>query len=352
MKRVLFLVNGYGLGNSTRIHSIIQRIDQKYQIDIFGYGNSVEYFKQVSRIQNIFQSLPLEYGLKQGKIDTFSTIRKLFSNFKAIYKNRQSLRRVLQSHTYNLIVADSNFSAVFLKNRPKLISINNADRVIKSACKIKKRFYLVSWLIEWADYIYNRIAPDLVISPFFEPYKNKGKFQHTALMVRKEFVTARSHTPPKKHHVLVVPSGASINTSVSLNHDKTDYDISVIGNQITISGKIKKHNRVFNTSSLMKSATIVVVNGGLSSISEALAMAKPMIVIPLKGHLEQKINTAWIKERNLGLISSWEKLKEAIHEIIKNYDVFKKHLIGYKYINGAQQAVDFILKEVENETVR
>ncbi|MCZ0933136.1 MAG: glycosyltransferase [Oligoflexia bacterium] len=352
MKKILFLVNGYGLGNSTRIHSLIQCIDQKHQIDIFGYGNSVKYFKQVSRIQNIFQSLPLEYGLKKGKIDAFRTIGKLFSNFKAIYKSRQDLRKILQSQVYNLIVADSNFSAVFLKNRPKLISINNADRVIESARQIKKRFYLTSWLLEMADYIYNRIAPDLVISPFFEPYKNTGKFQHTALMVRKEFLTARPHILPKRHHVLIIPSGAPLNASLSLKHDKTDYDISVIGDQIITLGKIKKHDRVFNTSPLMKQATIAVVNGGLSSISEALAMAKPMIVIPLEGHLEQRINADWIQNNNLGLISSWEKLKESVHEMIKNYDSFKKHLIEYKYINGAQQGADLILREVENEAVR
>ena len=385
MKRVLFLVNGYGLGNSTRTHSIIQHIDQKYKIDIFGYGNSLEYFKQVPEVQNIFQSFPLEYGLKNGKIDILKTLGKLIQNLKAIYKSREKLKKLLQSQTYQLIIADSNFSTLFLKNRPKLISINNADRIIKSSSKIKKRLYLASWLIEWADFIYNKIAPDKVISPFFEPLAEKthkkSKFKHTELMVRKEFlhqfeletlsgdshfdrnnrkdknpngisITSPSLQSPTKHHVLIIPSGAPINTKLSLKHEKAEYDISIIGNQITILGEIKKHGKVFNVSHLMKQATIVVVNGGLSSISEALAMKKPMIVIPVKGHLEQKINTDWIQEHNLGLISSWEKLKESILEMITNYDTFKKNLIKYKYINGAKQASDLILKEVENETMR
>ena len=356
VKRILFLVNGYGLGNSTRVHSIIQHIDQKFKIDIFGYGNSVEYFKQVSQAQNIFQSFPLEYGLKKGKIDILKTAGKLFQNFKAIYKSREKLKEILQFQTYSLIVADSNFSTVFLKNRPKLISINNADRIIKSAVKIKKRFYLASWLIEWADFIYNSIVPDTVISPFFEPLDSKthkkAKFKHTALMVRKEFLNSQSASSPTRHHVLIVPSGASINTNLSLKHEKADYDISIIGEKITSLGEIKKHGKVFNTSYLMKQATIVVVNGGLSSISEALAMAKPMIVIPVKGHLEQKINADWIQEHNLGLVSSWEQLKESILEMIKNYDSFKNRLIEYKFINGAQQVADLILREVENETLR
>ena len=354
MKRILFLVNGYGLGNSTRVHSIIQHIDHKFKIDVFGYGNSVEYFKQVSQVQNVFQSFSMEYGLKEGKIDILRMVGKLFQNFKAIYKSRKKLKNILQSQTYDLIVADSNFSTVFLKNRPKLISINNADRIIKSAGQIKKRLYLASWLIEWADFIYNSIAPDRVISPFFEPLDlkaKKTKFKHTALMVRKEFLSPPSHTFVK-HHVLIMPSGAPINTGQSLTHDKQDHDISIIGRQITTLGRIKKHDRVFNTSHLMKQATIIVVNGGLSSISESLAMKKPMIIIPMKGHLEQKVNASWIQEHNLGLISSWEKLQESIHEMIKHFDTFKKNLIEYTYTNGAQQSADLILKEFENETLR
>ena len=351
MKRILFLVNGYGLGNSTRIHSIIQHISPKYEMDLFGYGNSVEYFKQVPQIKNIFQSFPLEYGLINGKIDFFRTVGKLFQNFQAIYKSRQYLKQILQSKNYSLIIADSNFSTLFLKNRPKLISINNADLIIKSSLKIKKRFYLVSFLIETADYIYNKIAPDLVISPFFSVHKNTKKIQHTALMVRKEFLHPTKPPSTNKHHILIIPSGARIITP-HIAHDTDDYDMSVIGQGFSTSGKVQKQDKVFNTSFLMKQSTILVVNGGLSSISEALAMKKPMIVIPLKGHLEQKINADWIQKNNLGLSSSWEKLKESINKIIKNYSFFKKHLLDYNYINGAQQAVDLILKEVEDEAVR
>ena len=356
MKRILFLVNGYGLGNSTRTHSIIQHIYQKYKIDIFGYGNSIEYFKQIPQVENIFQSLPMEYGLKNGKIDFFRTVRKLIQNFKAIHKSRKKLKKILQSQTYSLIVADSNFSAVFLKNRPPLISINNADRIIKSAVQIKKRFYLASWLIEWADFTYNKIASAKVISPFFEPLHSKEpkktKFTHTALIVRKEFLSRQSSYSPTRHHVLIIPGGADINAGCVLKHEKADYDISIIGEQINALGEIKKYHKVFNTSHLMKQATIVVINAGLSSISEALAMKKPMITLPVRGHLEQKINADWIHEHNLGLISSWEKLKETIPKLITSYDFFRKNLLKYKYINGSQQAADLIVREVENETVR
>ena len=369
MKRILFLVNGYGLGNSTRIHSIIQYIDQinqNYKFDIFGYGNSVQYFKQVPEVQNIFENFPLKYGLKEGKIDFIRTAGKTFQNFQSIYKSRQYLKKILQKNTYELIVSDSNFSSFFLGKRPKLISINNANRIINLAHTIKKTAYLTSFLIEWIDFIYNKITPDLVISPFFKEYKNTKKIKNTALIVRKEFFNQADQTEssakeknlkdslnlPKKHHVLIIPSGAaSVNPKTSLKQDKINYDISIIGNHNLTSKNIKKYNKTFNTSHLIKQSTIVVINGGLSSISEALAMETPMIVIPIKGHLEQKINADWIQQNNLGLISSWSSLSESIKNIIDNYSFFKKHLVVYDYLNGAKQASDLILKEIKNETV-
>ena len=361
MKRILFLVNGYGLGNSTRIHGIIQHIDkyQNYKFDIFGYGNSAQYFKQVPEVQNIYESFSLKYGLKKGKIDFIRTAGKTFQNCQAIYKSRQYLKKILQKNTYELIVSDSNFSAFFLGKRPKLISINNANRIINSVHTIKKTAYLTSFLIEWIDFIYNKMTADLVISPFFIKYKNTKKYKNTALIVRKEFLnqvdqtspprkkTKDNQNPPKRHHVLIVPSGAGLFSKIALKKDKINYDISIVGSHILTSKNIKKHNKTFNASHLIKQSTAVVINGGLSSISEALAMKKPMVIIPIKGHLEQKINADWIQKNNLGLLSSWDSMSESIKKIIDNYSFFKKHLIEYNYLNGAEQAGDLILKEIK-----
>ena len=74
----------------------------------------------------------------------------------------------------------------------------------------------------------------------------------------------------------------------------------------------------------MKQSTIVVINGGFSSISEALTMAKPMIVIPLKGHIEQKTNALWVQENHFGLMSSWKNLKDSISISKKNIPILKK----------------------------
>ncbi|MBC6415829.1 MAG: hypothetical protein GDA46_05500 [Bdellovibrionales bacterium] len=348
MKRILFIVNGYGLGNSTRIHSIIENLDQKYKIDILGYGNSKEYFKKIPNIENLFENSPLEYGLKKGEINTFRTLKKLFQNLKSLYKNRKKIKEILKIHNYSLIVSDSDFSAIFLRKRPQLISINNADKILQSASDIKKRNYFASFLIEYLDFIYHQLIPDKVISPFFKPLKQKPKIQNVGLMIRKDFLETPIYKPPQKHSVLITLSGnSSINKDLSIKHEESLYDLFLIGNSINISGNIKRYNKTFNISQLIKKSTLVVTNGGLSSLSEALALKKPVLVIPVKKHLEQRVNANWIQKNNFGLISSWENLDFSIKKIINNYSFFKKALIKYENINGARQATHFILKEIE-----
>ena len=344
-------MNGYGLGNSTRIHAIIQHIGKDCEIDVFSFGNSLEYFAQVSEIQNIFQGFPLEYGLKNGKIDFLATMAKAVKNFKAIYDSRNRIRNIVDSRHYNLVVSDSNFFPFFLKNRPKLISISNADVIVKRALKTEKRGSYIQFLKEFGDYIYDLCIPDLTISPFFEPCKDIRRIQHTSVLVRKEF--QRSHQLLKKHHVFIMTGGAvAINQDVSIDHNRNDYDLSVLGDQIRISGQVKREKKTFNVNSLMNQSTIVVINGGFSSIAEALAMAKPMVVIPLKGHMEQKVNALWIQNNDFGLMSSWEELEASIVRVKNNYMNFKNNLLGYNYLNGAERAASLILKELENEDVR
>ena len=345
-KRILFLVNGYGLGNSTRIHSIIQNLNKNYFIDIFAYGNSFNYFKKVSEIDNLFMGTPLGYGLKNGQINFFETIKLFFKNIDSIYKSRKIIKEILHSYKYHLIVSDSNFSALFLRKRPKLISINNSDVLLKRSLKTKKSGAYVQFFIECLDYIYNFLVPDLVISPFFEDYRNTKKIQHTSLIVRKEFKDSAFNF--KKHHALIMTGGADVfNKSISIfwNHDHCN--LSVLGDQIQISGKIKKEPKTLNTSSLISQSTILVINGGFSSISESLATKKPMIIIPLKGHMEQRINALWIQKSKMGLISSWKNLEDSILYIIKNYDFFKKNLLNYKHSDGGKQVASILIKEIE-----
>ena len=352
-KRILFLVNGYGLGNSTRIHAVIQQMGGECEMDVFAYGNSLKYFKQVSEVSNVFSGPPLEYGVKNGRIDFFLTLKKIRSNLQSILKSRRQIQDILKARPYRLIVSDSNFSPVFLHRRPKIISVNNADVIVKRAGKLKsKKGYRAQYGTEQADYLYQLSVPDLIISPFFESVADTKKIRHTDLIVRKEFQRVEEEKGSDRgsgRDILIMTGGADqLNRGLVISHRRNDYELSVLGESVQVSGKARKEEKTFNASRLMGRAAIVIIGGGFSSVSEALALAKPMIVVPLRGHIEQKINALWIEEKGFGVISSYEKLNDAVCHIQENYRHFENRLLNYKRLNGAQQAASLILNEMKN----
>jgi hypothetical protein len=48
-------------------------------------------------------------------------------------------------------------------------------------------------------------------------------------------------------------------------------------------------------------AETVVVQGGLTSISECIALGKPMIVVPIRGRAEQEVNARTVELLGLGV---------------------------------------------------
>jgi hypothetical protein len=90
--RILFLVNGLGLGNSTRCHAVIQRLlDYGAEIQVVTSGNGLWYFKSVPTIAKLHEVESLYYGVKDGRISIARTLRAV-SDFVAIL--RRNARKI------------------------------------------------------------------------------------------------------------------------------------------------------------------------------------------------------------------------------------------------------------------
>lgn len=62
----------------------------------------------------------------------------------------------------------------------------------------------------------------------------------------------------------------------------------------------------------LASASAVIVNGGFTTIGEALALGKPVLAVPLRGQAEQELNAAWVA--HLGVGHAAHALTEAVVE--------------------------------------
>jgi uncharacterized protein (TIGR00661 family) len=72
----------------------------------------------------------------------------------------------------------------------------------------------------------------------------------------------------------------------------------------------------------MARARVLVIQGGFSSISEAVALRRPTVVVPIRGHAEQHINAQIFESLELGLASPGPSAGVKVRAILSRHDHF------------------------------
>ncbi len=181
-KKILFLINGLGLGNSTRCLAIIEKlIEKNCEISIITSGNGEWFFQNLNFVSNLECIDEIKYGSKNNKINIFETLKSSSNIYKTIKKNSENIFNYIQKHKPDVIVTDSVYLSPKIKKFDiPIIAINNADIVIDKFKNIKKKpksIYMQLYFVEQLDLLYHKIVPHLVISPdlIFEQSKSSLK---------------------------------------------------------------------------------------------------------------------------------------------------------------------------------
>src|SRR5207245_11265029 len=90
--------------------------------------------------------------------------------------------------------------------------------------------------------------------------------------------------------------------SFSTSHIR--FHIDVVGRSGETKGDVVFHGRLMNNIELLMEADALVVNGGCSASSEAIALGKPTVIIPVAGHAEQLVNARFVEQLGCGSIAS------------------------------------------------
>ena len=169
-QRIFFLINGLGLGNSTRCHAIIQRLlDQNVEIAIATSGNGLWYFRDQLNYPRVTEIEELHYGKKEGRLSIAATFASLGEFIRVTARNIETISLAIKKFSPDVIVSDSVYTLKRIKKLGvPIVSLNNADVVYKSYFNIGgKPFSILPqfYMIELMDYLYHKIVPNAVISP-------------------------------------------------------------------------------------------------------------------------------------------------------------------------------------------
>jgi len=353
MMKIFFLINGLGLGNSTRCHAIIQRLKTRgADIEVVTSGNGLWYFSDKAEVSAVHEIGSLAYGSKDGAISVVRTFASVGRMLAVIRANVRKLSNILDDAQPDAVVTDSDYNFIPVKRRKiPLVALNNADVVWHSYFKFPDRPVSIRaqfFCVEMLDYRFHRLVPDLVLSPSLDPKieQSGGNVRRIGPIVRQGYNPTQGHRPPKR--AVVMLSGSVFGTPVRFERDDYPIHIDVVGREAPSgwsgSSNIIFHGKIKDTYPLLKQADITVVNGGFSAVSEMFWMRKPLVVVPVPNHAEQWINARTIEQLCVGRMARQFNYESVMIDSVNEIERFDA---GYAALplaeDGAAQAADAIL---------
>lgn len=346
--KILFLINGLGLGNSTRCHAVIQRLHAKgAEVEVATSGNGLWYFSDKTEVTKVYEIESLSYGSKKGTINMLRTFASILSSFSVVYRNSKRIGGILDQSETNIVVTDSIYNFIPMKRRGiKVVSLNNADIVWHSYFYFKNRPNSIKFQfygIEMFDFLIHKLMSDYVISPcLLSNLPKPGKNTIRVGPIVRNGLRPKNTSMPAKSAVVML-SGSVFGTPINFSNRAYPMKIDVVGRNEPKNwvgtNNINFHGRIRNTYDLLNKADLAVVNGGFSAVSEIFWLGLPMVVVPVPGHAEQWINAKTIERLGLGLIATTENYEDIMLEVFSRIQEFK---LNYEKIehqkDGAEQS--------------
>jgi UDP:flavonoid glycosyltransferase YjiC (YdhE family) len=352
----LFLINGLGMGNSTRCFAVIEYLAQAgMTVHVLTSGNGLTYFENKKEVASVTPMESFFYSGKQGGISGWATLKTLPTLLGRAKKKRAQLCELLNRLQPDVAVIDSEYSIAPLRHKGiPIVGLNTSEFVVTEYLKhrqVAKGVRSHFWFVEFSDYLFHKKNCDLILSPF--PLKTPtrhSKFKRIGLIVRRAVLeraskeSSKSSDPQKAPRVVFMLSGSVHASNIPFEKFSLPFQVDVVGRSGASNDQVTYHGRKMDNTQLLSDADVLVINGGYSAVSEAFVLNKPVFVVPVPGHAEQFVNAHLVQDLGLGRIATEANV---LNQLLEYYQTggwkAAKGKPAVFEINGAQEASETIL---------
>ncbi|GIU68837.1 MAG: hypothetical protein KatS3mg002_0073 [Candidatus Woesearchaeota archaeon] len=341
MARIIYSINGEGMGHATRSMALIEELRNKHDILIIaGSSRIYPYLKELHPKVVMYEGIRISYN--QDKVDDYETLKKYFRwILKESPKSIKKIYRTFKKYNPDILLTDFEGTTSYIANilNIPVVCICNVHSITKLKNIIPKKYtkellkakIVVNTTFPKADY-------HLITTFFYNPVRRENVFLFPPIL-RKELLKLK----PKSLDYILVYQTASTNKKIFDELKKTNYDYIVYGFDM----EKKDENltfRKFNNKEWLKdleNCKAVITNGGYSLISEAISLHKPILSVPIKGQFEQILNALHVKK--LGYGEMYDNITSSnIEKFINNIQKYEKNLKNFKTEDNSR-----ILKKIE-----
>jgi uncharacterized protein (TIGR00661 family) len=307
---VFFALSSEGMGHATRAAPVINALRERgYRVEVYCGGRVAAFLRKKTGEVHEHFFISLEYT--NNVLDIPATFRASLPKLPTVLKQAWNMWWRMVHEKPVAVISDFEFMSAWMGwwSRTPVIALDNMHVIThgefpEPTDPLQRR---EKRNIERAIWWNQPVVDKVLITNFFNPgvkakYADKARFVPCA--IRPE-VLARKHRTRTDGPVLVYQTSSS-NTDLpgTLQEAATrtgmKYVVYGMG-KVGVSGNVEF--RAFSESGFLDdlaAAPFIIVNGGHSTMVEAMCLGKPVLSEPIQGQYEQQANATALEVMGVG----------------------------------------------------
>ncbi|MBL90437.1 MAG: hypothetical protein CMH56_01305 [Myxococcales bacterium] len=300
-----------GMGHATRARTLINQLKSNYEVHVFCGGRVYDYL-----VQHHPHVYPISYVALQYRDNQFKLLSSIWKNLRVVPGLFRSIFKVARmAKRLDPVVFISDFDCITswasMLCGKKVIAIDNQHVHPYASFPVADGDKTAARMLKYICHFNVPIKHRVLVSSFFQPKLkagiNRKKVRYVPTSVRQE-VLQRKAMVKNTGPVLVYQTSESneaLHETLSNAVAQSELSFAVYG---TGQEGERQNGRIqyksFDEDSFlndMAQAPFVMVNGGHSTICEALSLGKPILAEPIGEQYEQIFNVEALTEMGVGM---------------------------------------------------
>jgi uncharacterized protein (TIGR00661 family) len=345
--RVLYGVNGEGMGHATRSEVVIGSLLERHDVRVVASGAAFRHLSE--RLPNVEEIFGPTFALTDGEIRRWATVRQ---NVRlARHELPDTVRRwvdEVDDWQPDAVITDFEpLAGVYARlTRTPLLAVGNInmlDRCLHDPEIVgaEREDFLLARTVAHSMVTG---AVEYIVTTFFKAPLARGRTTLVPPIVRPEIVDAES---VRGDHLVVYSSGddALIEALRSADVRCLVYGMRGGPDRAVLDGNLEFRPRSSEGFlEALRTARGVVAGGGFSLLSEAVYLGKPILSVPLRGQFEQVMNARYVDRLGYGMCAT-RVTPELLREFADRIPEFEGALARYE-----QAGNTVALRTIEDRT--
>lgn len=341
--RILYGVNGEGLGHATRSEVVINNLLKEHDVRVMASGAAFKYFE--GRFGHVNEIFGPSFAMDHGEIRRWASVKHTMAAARRELPGsvKRWMAAVDEWHPDAVVTDFEPLAGRYARwSRTPLVCVDNIhmidrcrhdDEIVEGA---HEDFRI-------AKAVTRAMVPpagDYVITTFFRPPPLRGRTTLVPPILRPAVVEAE---PTRGDHLVVYSGGGEALTDAlrDCGMPCRVYGMRDGPEVGTTDGSIEYRPRsIDGFLEDLVSARGVITGGGFSLLSEAVYLGKPTLAVPLRGQFEQLMNARYLERDGYGLCAPTVD-RETVMTFLGRLDEYHGRLETYEQ-DGNREALEVI----------